>query len=228
MEASEAKPKRRLRISLLSLFLITALVALSMALWRERQSTGVYRREIAGLRREVGQVVVADPTKLTVQPLDDSVDSWRHFRWRAYTPPGQYGEVELTIASDKKPLKRRRATLRLGPGEMNFDVSAFQHPGGGAWMYWLRQPFASGGGVIAAAPPWIGAGVSMRELFDPKSPPQAIAEGETLELLRFDRRIENGEQVEVVITVKHFASGKQPNSSSSASTEPVPASLPNR
>ena len=54
MDAPEAKPKRRPRVSLLSLLLIMALVATSLTtamLWRE---VGPLRAEINRLRDEVG------------------------------------------------------------------------------------------------------------------------------------------------------------------------------
>lgn len=223
---SEARQKRRPRLSLLSLLLIVTVVALSLGIWRERQSTERYRRKIAGLQNEVGSVTVADPTKLTVQPLDDAVDSWRHFRWRAYTPPEHFGQVVATIWTDAEPQRQKRLTLRLDPGEMNFDFSVLQHPGADTWMYGLRQPLHRGGVSSGPAPPWIGGPIPVQDIFDRTGPRVAIGRGSEAELLSARRVNADGQTVEVRVVVRHLDPENGPKAVSSAGAEAAPVSAP--
>lgn len=95
MDPADPKPKRRPRVSLLSLFLLTALVATSITtvmLWRE---VGPLRSEVSRLRVETGQLTVTDPKRIYAVAIDTmEPDSWK---WRVYWPPGHDFRIATTL-----------------------------------------------------------------------------------------------------------------------------------
>src|SRR5882724_1348501 len=77
----------RLRLSLLNLFCLTAIVALSIVialLWRE---VVPLRTEIRQLRNEVGKLTIDDPTKVAVIQFHQNDDELT-WRWRVWIPAG--------------------------------------------------------------------------------------------------------------------------------------------
>ena len=160
METQNIRTRKRPRYSLFSLLLLMTVIALSLTLWSETTRRIPLQRQIENLRREVGEVRVAEPNKLYVQPLEDSFDRRLQHRWRAYVPPGREGEVVVEI---QQPDKNRvgRMTMALEPGESGFELVAIPpiKDQGTVWMYHLRQPMSSrAGGSSGPPPPWIDHG----------------------------------------------------------------------
>ena len=83
---SEPRPRRRPRLSLLSLLLLVAVAAtslMSVQLWRE---VGPLRVEVRRLRNETGQLTVVDPEKIyavAIATMDEN--TWK---WRVHLPAG--------------------------------------------------------------------------------------------------------------------------------------------
>ncbi|TWT95903.1 hypothetical protein Pla108_29800 [Botrimarina colliarenosi] len=217
METPESKPRLRPRISLLSLLLLTAIVALSLALWGESSRRWPLEREIQALRREVGEVAVADPTKMYVQPLDNSVDNRMHFRWRAYVPPGRAGVVTVLV---QQPWKNREGylTMTLDAGDSGFELVTLPAVAGDLWMYSLRSSSTvRRSGSSNPRPPWLGQGGEPVGLtFDDFDPQPGVAEGHEAALMDLAGQSENGEPVRVIVTAKHYPPANLPPSSNSA------------
>jgi hypothetical protein len=94
MESPEPKPRLRPRISLLSLLLLTALIACAIVIAIQMREIGPMRHELTRLRAETGQLTIVDPKKIYVtamETLED--DTWK---WRVYLPTGtdyELGEI---------------------------------------------------------------------------------------------------------------------------------------
>ncbi|MEO0532228.1 MAG: hypothetical protein AAF266_16910 [Planctomycetota bacterium] len=164
MEACESKPKRRPRVSLLSLFLLTALVATSVTtgtLWREIRPL---RSEVLRLRVETGQLTVDDPAKLHALAIDTmDEDTWK---WRVYLPEGptyriatKIGRIKgITSAISKAEwfaANGSNCSTTLEPGEFVVTVKLERdptHPNGERhWNVRTRFEQTSGPGVVASA-----------------------------------------------------------------------------
>jgi len=77
----------RLRFSLLTLLLLTTIVALGLALWQVGSEVVPLREEVRKLRMEAGDLIVEDESKLcAVQVHTDSYLTWK---WRIWIPLGK-------------------------------------------------------------------------------------------------------------------------------------------
>jgi hypothetical protein len=74
------------RFSLLTLMLVTAIVALSITVATLYREIGPLREEVARLRNEVGELNIDDPTKLHAIRID--TDSELEWKWRIWVPGG--------------------------------------------------------------------------------------------------------------------------------------------
>lgn len=213
------KSSRKLpRFSLLGLLLLMSIIALSLALWTETSRRLPLQREIDSLRREVGEVKVADPSMLYVQPLGKPFDSRLQFRWRVYVPSGHKGEVIVYIEqSDRK--RAGHLTLALESGETSVElvvVPPFKGQGT-AWMYRLGQSASNrAGGRSGPRPPWLDSEAIEEGLaFDDYDPTQGITSGS--ETILMDQSGQSAEQSSrVLVKVKHYSQGKSPGSAASA------------
>jgi hypothetical protein len=80
-------PRLLPRFSLLTILLLTALVACGFTIWQLWREVRPLRAEVARLRAEVGQLTIEDTDKayaIQVHTFDD--DTWK---WRIYLPPGR-------------------------------------------------------------------------------------------------------------------------------------------
>ena len=79
------KPKRA-RFSVLTLLLMTTLVALSVTVAMLYREIGPLREEVSRLRNEVGELNIEDPEKLhAIQVETDNELEWK---WRIWVPEG--------------------------------------------------------------------------------------------------------------------------------------------
>ena len=218
METRDTTTGIRLRYSLISLLLLMTVIALSLALLNETFRRLPLKRKLERLQREVGAVMIAEPSTLYVQPLNDSFDSRLQSRWRAYVPPGRKGEVVVAI---QQPDKNRigRLMMALDAGESGFELIAVPpiKGQGTAWMYHLRQPMSSRAVAISGPPPpWISIEVAERGLefanFDSKL---GAAEGRELTLMNVSEHTAEV-PVRIVVSVKHYPKGKSPRSTAFA------------
>lgn len=175
MDQPDRKPKRRPRVSLLSLFLLTALVATSVTtamLWWEVEPL---RSEVARLRVETGQLTIEDPEKLYAVSIDTiERDTWK---WRVYLPGKQDFQFETSlrrIAGRAFEMSRARwfeacgtsCTSSVGNGEFLLTLrleNDRSHPNGkGHWNVHLQAQQQQnsgmttfGGGVCGTVMPWL-------------------------------------------------------------------------
>ncbi|MEN0109187.1 MAG: hypothetical protein AAF805_00545 [Planctomycetota bacterium] len=84
---------RRPRISLLSLLLLTAVVALAATVALQWQELGPLRAENRRLRDEVGELSIDDPAKLHAIRVDTGEP--RTWKWRVWVPDGKAYRVCL-------------------------------------------------------------------------------------------------------------------------------------
>lgn len=214
MEAPEPKPRLRPRFSLLSLLLLTAVVALSLSLWGESSRRLPLQREIEALRREVGEVSAADPRRMYVQPLERSIDSRMHFRWRAYVPPGRSAEVTVEVQQLDEN-RMGHLTMRLEAGETGFEFAILPSVPGTLWMYQLGDPASERRGATSGPkPPWLANGARTEGIdfkdFDAKP---GVPEGQDATLMDLVGNSDDGQRLRVIVKAKHYPEGSSPNSS---------------
>ncbi len=81
-------PLPRPRFSLLTLLLLTTVVAMSVALWQLGSEVVPLREEVRQLRAEVGKLSVFDDEKIyAIQLKTEEKNVWW---WRIYLPPGKF------------------------------------------------------------------------------------------------------------------------------------------
>ncbi len=224
MESPEPTPPLRPQISLLSLLLLTALVALGLALWGESSRRLPLEREIKALQLEVGEVTVADPTRMYVQPLERSIDSRMHFRWRAYVPPERAAEVTIEVQQLDKN-RMGYLTMSLDAGESGFEFATLPSIPGTLWMYQLGDPASERKGATSCPkPPWLAKsgrteGLAFKD-FDTKA---GVAEGKVATLMDLVGESDDGERVRVIVKAKHFPQGQTPPKSAGAGHRKIAA-----
>jgi hypothetical protein len=74
------------RFSILTLMLVTAIVALSITVATLYREVGPLRKEVTRLRNEVGELNIDDPTMLHAIRID--TDSELGWKWRIWVPEG--------------------------------------------------------------------------------------------------------------------------------------------
>ncbi len=196
----------RFRYSLLTLLIVTAMVAMGVALWRLNAELMPLREEVADLRRETGYLHVEDKGKgyvVGVPTWDDM--TWR---WRIHVPEGkQLGiyHVENQIPSDgisTKGIENRASAIGIPmPGTHLVHASVRKN----AYGEWQLRLNAGGVGVRSDIDPgqtgWPeSASRSSRTfLIEGDSDTTEIVPGEPLQLLR---HIVTNKQTPTTITQK--------------------------
>ncbi len=131
--ALDPAPKRtwRVRFSILSMLLITAIVAISVSHWQTSQQLWQERHERRVIDAALGIPTVTQPEKLTVMSVPMMAeDSWE---WHLVIPPKQRYEVFglfQNIPSEGMPANGERLGV-LEPGSMRLNVSAVRRQHGG-------------------------------------------------------------------------------------------------
>lgn len=210
---SGTKPNRRPRVSLLSLLLLTAVVATSLTtamLWSE---VGPLRRENQRLRDEIGELTILDATKVHLLVLPTDPVEGYEWRWRVYVPPGSKYRV-ATKSSSQASGGFRSSTSGSGTvlEEGQHTVGAWLRPGAKAqWHYKAVAGGASTGGSLALENEPSGAiGMSMTsssvaseetKMFDPDKPLRMLdARVET----QFETPPEHEAYVELQVVLEPF------------------------
>lgn len=216
---NDAKPRKRPRYSLLALLGLMTLTAFIYTVWGETKRYLPLKREVESLRSEVGMVAVAEPSKLYVQPLDDSFDSRLQFRWRVYVPPERKARVVVEIQQPRYNWLGH-LSMALESGETGFELVAMPpiiSDVTTAWQYKLRQPMSGrSNGVSGPRPPWVNDELASGGMaFEDFDPSQGAAEGNTLTLM--DLAASSPETpTRIVVRVKHYPQGQSPASNGSA------------
>lgn len=185
MEDREAKPKRRPRVSLLSLLLLVALVGTALAIGRQVIVVREHERRIARYRDELGSVSMPKPKRLYVKTLEGGYPE-RLFRWRVYVPPGHSATACLSQGTSTS---RGRSCHGMPSGESTFEVIFFPNDEG-TWTYRVRsggqarRGWAGGGGD--PEPPWLGSPDKRSRLELKTNHTDGAGPGETVELLRYE------------------------------------------
>lgn len=95
MESPDPKLRLRPRISLLSLLLLTALVACGIVIAIQTRELGPLRQEVTRLRIETGQLTIIDPEKIYITRLESSDElTWK---WRVYLPTGTQYDLRTLV-----------------------------------------------------------------------------------------------------------------------------------
>ena len=160
--ATQASP-RRLRYSLLTLLLATAIIALSVTVILLYREVGPLRQEVRKLRDEVGHLSISDPTKLHAIQVNASEElTWK---WRLWIPDnGRYrlrcseGEIPksgfpssgITLESFKSGENWIEYRIRSDPksGKMHGSMRMLGFRAGGDshdWVSWPRKMSAING-----------------------------------------------------------------------------------
>src|SRR5262245_56522730 len=140
------------RFSLLTLLLVTTLVALSITIAMLYRELLPLRQEVARLRNEVGELHVSDATKLHMIRVD--TDSELEWKWRIWIPKGAsyhlrgYGEL---IPKEGFPTSGGTIDLRE-PGEHVIRYSIRRDPKDEQWYGTLQTDDASVGKDLQ---PWV-------------------------------------------------------------------------
>jgi hypothetical protein len=82
------------------LFLLT-IAALGLVVWRQWYAVEPLRQEVRRLRKELGYLVIEDPTKVHFIQAERPYDNDTHWTWRIYLPHG--GEYHLNVYSGPWP-----------------------------------------------------------------------------------------------------------------------------
>jgi hypothetical protein len=118
--AISAHAHRRPRFSLLNVLFLLTIAGLGLAVWRQWHEAEPQRQEIRRLRKELGYLVVDDPTKSQFVSAHNPYDTNR-WGWHMYLPPG--GEYFLTIYSGPWP---ENAKSGDGPFETTVNRAQFE------------------------------------------------------------------------------------------------------
>lgn len=97
-ESTRSRPSR-MRYSLLTLALVTAIIALSITVAMLYREVLPLRDEVARLRSEVGELHVGDPSKLHAIRVE--TDSELEWKWRLWIPEG--ASYRLRAEGDRVP-----------------------------------------------------------------------------------------------------------------------------
>lgn len=176
MESPDPKPRLRPRISLLSLLLLTALVACGLVITLQARELGPLRREVQQLRDEVGSLVILDdsvPHALKIDIPDTATR--KEWRWRIWCPPGTsptFHYYEGPTGGKGWPPFRRHDPWGMGEnngsaqlrGGVQYTVSyTFEHDAATQrWSSAVRLTSADGSGPISFGStsrseiPWMG------------------------------------------------------------------------
>lgn len=207
MPDSSPPSKRRIRFSILNLLLLTAIVGLSLSLWRENQRMIPLENHILKLRREAGMVNAPDPTKLYVQPLKVRFSKSRNLRWRVYVPPGGFGQAWLNFIPQGEEPTISKSAVGFHSGESTFEFFVSRSNVPGRWSYDLHHATQYGGGTSGLGassiePPWLEQGSKKRLKEYVFVPTQGAATGESLKLMQWTGKTSEGDLVDVSITIE--------------------------
>jgi hypothetical protein len=138
IDTSIPPKSRHLRFSLLNVLFLLTIVGLSLVVWRQWYSVEPLRQEVRRLRKELGYLIIEDPTKAQFVSAHNPYDRNR-WGWHMYMPPG--GEYFLYIYSGPWPenAESRGGSLELTVNRAQFE--AMQKEGRAALT---RHPLAEG------------------------------------------------------------------------------------
>lgn len=107
---------RRLRFSLLTLLLVTTIVAMGVTIFLQWRALEPMRRELKQLREENGNLWIEDPSK--IHAIRGATDREFYYRFRVYVPQGRsyftrYGSLDIPLEGTPKLGNRHL----LHPGE---------------------------------------------------------------------------------------------------------------
>ncbi|MBA2117636.1 hypothetical protein [Bremerella alba] len=116
-ETVEAQPTgQRFRFSILTIFLITAIVGLALAYSQSRSQLLDVRDELTQTRKTYELLNVTDDSQIYVRPL--RVPAEKMWQWRVYLPEGAQYQIKYDYNSipPKDPKPTTRTSLTLSPG----------------------------------------------------------------------------------------------------------------
>ena len=145
MKASESKHNLRPRISLLSLLLITAVVAFALTNARLSQENKALRSEVTDYRAELGKLDDNSTEYFNVIRIEtEETPIHREWKWRLQAPAGS--NLLLTISDGPVPLtgysKPSFSTSLVPEMEHVFHVVAKWNEANGTWhaqLGWRRE-----------------------------------------------------------------------------------------
>ncbi len=147
MQASnEPSPKSTgFRFSILTILLVTAIVALSIFAYQSRQELADAQIEMAHLRQDNHLLAVVDPDRIYARPIPGSLDSVR--QWRVYLPEGATYQLQYDWNSiPPKPSSRGtvfRRKMRMEPGTYIVTQAFLHDPSDELYPWKLHLAFAS-------------------------------------------------------------------------------------
>ena len=167
----------RPRVSLLTAFLLTTIVGLSIVtlqLWRE---VAPLREQVRSMRAELGLLNIEDPT--VAQAIQLGTREADHWKWRIYLPPGP--EYELFVYSGKRIPPRQGLdwlaavkksgggmSTTMDGGEFVFNVELKKQDN--RWLVLTSTGMDRKGGVTSVQGDWLshelGRGISSSAGFD--------------------------------------------------------------
>ena len=178
--ATQASP-RRLRYSLLTLLLATAIIALSVTVALLYREVGPLRQEVRRLRDEVGYLSISDPTKLHAIQVDTSEElTWK---WRLWIPEDQGYRLRSEGGEvPKSGYPSSGVTIsRLKSGETWIEYRIRRDPKSGELRGSMRTPgFAAGSDVHD----WVQWPRKRSTLDGVTSTTHVFVPGQTVELIR--------------------------------------------
>ncbi len=132
---------RWFRFSLRSMIAVTVILILGISHWNTSRELHRTRENLLQLRRETGELVVRDSTKLHVRAQQTTVPREKAFLWRVYVPPGTSYRLSVDVddVSVAKPGAPTRFTFPPGrefvlkPGEWKIWYEYNSNVDDGRW-----------------------------------------------------------------------------------------------
>jgi hypothetical protein len=173
--------RRRARFSLLTLLLVTAIVALSVTVAMLYRELGPLRAEVVRLRNEVGELHVNDPAKLHAIRVE--TDSELEWKWRIWLPEG----ATYRLRGEGGPVPETGFPATGGtmylrePGEHVIRYVIRRDPRDGKWYGSLH---AQNGSVGKDLQPWVEWGSRTSTSSGVERRTQSFHPDETVVLIR--------------------------------------------
>jgi hypothetical protein len=110
------------------------IAALLLVIWRQWRDVGPLRAEVRRLRDEVGELTIADKSR--VHAIEVATSAPLHWKWRVWIPDAAGGYVHFhfgDVPRDGYPDTRNIGGLQLRAGEHVINLVVFRDPVTGQW-----------------------------------------------------------------------------------------------
>ncbi|MEZ6072575.1 MAG: hypothetical protein R3C10_20515 [Pirellulales bacterium] len=181
MNDPETRPRRRPQFSLLTLMLMTSIVALAITVVMLYREVGPLRRELKQLRDETGQLTIDDATKLHAIRVDTQDEL--EWKWRIWVPKGAQYRLRAEGGSiPEQGYPDSGGTIVISePGEYVVRYLIRRDPRSGEWRGSLHL---NSGSVGEDPQPWVDWSTRSISSSGVGTSTQSFDTDQTVELIR--------------------------------------------